>query len=430
MTGQGMMSRFRFLAMAMPWWAWLFWAVISSLLAALSIILADFVGSGSVNIQRLYHSAWFAIATGFLAFILCQIAVSRIERMRRSLLPFYDALTRTDFTISLIFGLAVALVSSAFHHRGSALFLTDPGGFFILITGVVGLAGVYLTCASVLDFRQTFKTFEDFSQRLVAVVQQVPANGTIKILAQTPAVGSLALSEHDWSTIDTALRAKSRQIQLVCLDEDSLRVYYENFFRRATPQGPVDQNRIERAIDQHATSLIEAIVAGGHAESRTARRIRRRHASEMPGYYLITNGLRALVAAPVFMPPPDLDVPRGIVESLPPVQTFGFDTSERDVVSRFEQMFDVYFHEHLPDPSGGSGGPTHSSDLTATVRASATTAVPTPYAPAPDGNTSTEGVDAPAANPVPDSGVATLPPLNAPEVAATATMAPEPPTKR
>lgn len=281
---------------------------------------------------------------GIGSFLLVVWNCRKRSWFRSNLAPFLDLLSVQDLIIpggvalvgSLLLVVAANVVNDGFKYEALMRgLLESPGGLFSIFTGIGTMTGVYLAVRQNLEFRQTITSFSQLGRRLASMLESTHEDDdTVRCLVCTPAIGCLALPKREWDFLYSTLNAHNTRIEMVCLDDESLRKYHELFKDRKTDRGV-----ISREIIDEANKKSQALIASFQASQYCAKSLAE---TSFPGYYVFANRQRAIIVAPFFMPMPLHSLSPNQIMELPPVEMFGFETSDAIIVRTAHKLFEVY----------------------------------------------------------------------------------------
>jgi hypothetical protein len=191
----------------------------------------------------------------------------------------------------------------------------------------------------------TIKNFSDLSESLVELLQDPGDNpgdnDVIRYMANTPALGYLALPDYKWRELRDLILLRRENLRVICLEELDLKIWHNQFKNRVTKRGLIDDEAKEAS--EESERLINEINRGKSPEEE----VRRRCFGRLPGYYIFTSGQRAIVAAPLFLPLP-LGSRQDFLGQVP--QMLGFDTDNPLLIMIVNSIFDIYYHKVFRKP--------------------------------------------------------------------------------
>jgi hypothetical protein len=238
----------------------------------------------------------------------------------------------------------------------------DPGGIFAAFTGVATIYGLAFTIQSLREIRRTISSFPELIDRVEEMAATATESQPLKILAYTPAVGKLALRDHDWTRFRKAITRDSAEgrptTNIVCLERDDLGVWHRLFEGRRTLKKKLQLEDVDAATDA-AESLLDRLQQKDSFGKMVAGTVHRLPWHLMPGFYVFFTRKRALIVTPLFLPFPR-GAPKTLQEDLPSVQMIGLETGDRSVINDIEKFYDYY--ASLP----GGGMPKGSQVVTNT----------------------------------------------------------------
>jgi hypothetical protein len=180
------------------------------------------------------------------------------------------------------------------------------------------------------------QSFSELMLRLTRLIRETQKGDYIKFLAFTPALGFLAEHEPLWNDLRVAMEEKAGQIDLICLNEPTLKKWHSLFIGKPTNRDPdiIDADLVARA-DEASEQLVRTI-------QKARRDPRRKSFDQMPGFYCFKNRQRAIVVAPLGVPLLDKNN-----EALPgwstlvdrDVQMVGLDTKAANILDNVDSTF-------------------------------------------------------------------------------------------
>lgn len=237
----------------------------------------------------------------------------------------------------------------------------EPGGFFIIFTGLPTLCFLALAVQQLREIRRTISSFSELIDRVCDLADKATNANPIRILAYTPAVGYLARPDAEWDQFQKAIARKDSKgpiAEIICLQETDLASWHDLFVGRQTSRD------IDLEMTREASTLAEGLLRDLQQDThyKACKSVHRLPFDFMPGYYFFFTKDRALIVVPLFLPLPG-SAPEPRQQQLPTVQMIGFETAERALIQDVEQMYDYYkslakaklFNQPtaLSDPSGG-----------------------------------------------------------------------------
>jgi hypothetical protein len=335
-----------------------FWPGISAFLLAGAALVAIsmWTGQGAPPVRWTPHpghrSFWFGFFLGFIAFYLCVFlarkglaefrAHAKGAFMNRRFLIYLAA------AVALVFGsisLAIVVAPDAGSTFPQSLWwriAKEPGGFFIIITGLPTLCFVALAVQQLREIRRTVSSFSELIDRICDLADKATNANPVRILAYTPAVGYLARPDAEWEQFQAAINRKDPNggpiAEIICLEEPALQTWHNLFAGRETSRGTLDSEMTKEA-SRLAEGLLQQLQSG--RRYKPCETVHRLPLDFMPGYYFFFTKDRAIIVVPLFLPLPN-SAPQLKQERLPTVQMIGFETSERALVQDVEGMYDYY----------------------------------------------------------------------------------------
>jgi len=292
---------------------------------------------------RLVFISFSSTIAGFFV-LLFILGASTTGWVERNVLPFRDSLTRRSFIISTTLALSLAIVIVLLTTGFSfGELIKNPGGLFAIVSGVATFIGVYITLQSIHELRQTISSFPELVDRVCDLIDSTrvntPSNDYIRFMAFTPFIGSLSLPERETNRLRSKLVAEAAKVEIVCLDKKDLQAFHQLFLGRITDRGKISQEIIDQVYKDTETIL---------DTWNGTKRPKRKSQDRLPGYYLFANSRRAILAMPFFMPLPSDFLNQTVIQSLPPVQMFGFETGDSGIIQSVHRMLDLY-RDEVPD---------------------------------------------------------------------------------
>lgn len=220
--------------------------------------------------------------------------------------------------------------------------IENPGGIFSFVVGVFTLIGVYVALQSLTVHNQNVTTFSDMVRRLCDLIRATPEEDYVRLLCYTPLTGSLGISPQLFNELHDLLQGRAKRVAIVALKDDDLEMWLERFEGKSSDYGIVDDAQIENAL-MDARGLLKTLEE--RREHPGHFRPRRLAYSDMPGYYLFSNSERAIVVAPLALPP--LTGQDSVsIKKLGPVQMVGIETADPDIVARVNALH-LYYYAHF-----------------------------------------------------------------------------------
>jgi hypothetical protein len=283
---------------------------------------------------------------------------------------FWVPIRRTGFLLAvigfsllaLLIWIASAWVSS--ETKKHYLSLHDPGAIFAAFMGIVTIVGFAFTLHDLREMRRRITTFPDLIDRLTVMLQKANwAKDVVRFLAYTPALGFIALEDHEFRRFFNGLHDRGDgempPIDMVCLSKKCLEEWHDLFIGRGTrrkrfddaprgtapsPQKTTRLGEVDRNLARAATRKGEFIVSDITRQAQDAceePRIKRLPFEFLPGYYFFLSSDRAIVAAPLQLPFPK-GAPKRVQQSRGTVQMLGFETNDRAVIRDLSDLYDSY----------------------------------------------------------------------------------------
>jgi hypothetical protein len=348
--------------------------LLGSVLAAFSLWCAHKHGN---------YFEWFAVSSlRFYAGVVVGVMVALIlipfaaSGPARYAIPFVHAARSWVFPLFLVFTLLfvplfLLLAEKLEPVPGASSWLsflklanTNPGGWFIIITGMATLLGVWYTWRGLAEIKQTVTSFSDLIDRVCDMARKkASSENPVRILSYTPAVGYLAQPSRDWHLFCSALTQKPDGkpiVEIVCLRSEDLHVWHSLFVDRQTLQGKIKKTTTDEATTA-AETFLQTISKDDTGKAVDPCPVWRLPWRFMPGFYLFFTRERAIIVTPLFLPFPK-GAPKQQQEDLPSVQMIGLDTQDRAIIRDIEEVF--FYYKNLPQrPIAEAGADISSADL-------------------------------------------------------------------
>jgi hypothetical protein len=223
----------------------------------------------------------------------------------------------------------------------------NPGGLFVLLTGLPTLYGLALAMEQLWEMRRAIRSFSELIDRVSVMAKSATPENPLQIVAYTPAVGYLAQPTNDWNRF---MKAVTRRVdtgtgkpvtRIVCLKGAELSTWHKLFEGRTTMRGMIDST-----LSSAATTAGEQLVTelGNDQHGNSCDNVCRLPSSCLPGFYLFFTKHSAIIVVPLFLPL--LQLPANLQTAnatLPTVQMIGFETTDRAYIKDFELMYQRYF---------------------------------------------------------------------------------------
>jgi len=238
------------------------------------------------------------------------------------------------------------------------------------------------------------KSFSDMMDSLHDILSETDTDQPFRFMALTPALGYLARPLSEWERLrDELLRLNN--VRMICLAKDDVKLWHRLFEGRVTERGYLTRRDTDKASEagedlvdnlnriryltysnsefngflkshpdlakelrKDAAKIDDLRFVKRHPELGEwmtnypsdakyvqdelikHRNIKRLSWGRLPGYYIFSNGKRAIVAAPLFLPLP-LDTDQEHAVSHIP-QMLGFETNDPLLVMMINRVFDAY----------------------------------------------------------------------------------------
>jgi hypothetical protein len=233
---------------------------------------------------------------------------------------------------------AVSVSASETGVKWQALLANNPGGWFAIITGVLGLVGVYLTLATVLEVRNSIVSFADFIYRADQLIRETSERDCIQMMLHTPAPGCLALPVGIWRTLADTIKTCHKPISLTCLCQDEMYTWFQAYTKNLDGDqlgkmiarikiGLDESSKITQEVNATAEQSSDITIDIGVVEAEW---------NDLPLCYYIANSRRAIVVAPFFLPRPGANIYESSVYGQP-IQMIGFETADYHIVNTVNQ---------------------------------------------------------------------------------------------
>lgn len=183
-------------------------------------------------------------------------------------------------------------------------------------------------------------SFSNLIEKLYELLEDTNSDDTFRFLAYTPALGYLALPKENWNKLQGLLMSRNK-LNMLCLDEVDLKIWHDRFINRVTKRGVLTKNNTIKASET-SERLIEYLKSNKEVE------VKRVVFGRLPGYYIFSNGKKAIVAAPLFLPLP-AGSQQDLMGQVP--QMLGFETDNPLLVMMIDNIFDLYFYKVEKTPS-------------------------------------------------------------------------------
>jgi hypothetical protein len=230
--------------------------------------------------------------------------------------PHFRRSMRTD----LISGITVILLISPISiwlylildrpHSFMTTALTNPGGFFALLTGAGTLIGTYIAIQSILEMKHTITSYPQLVDRLKELIREAgDSHDGVIFLTYSPLPGSWQLRGNWKNQLKKWMTDKRRCIRAVCLTEDDHLRLLMDISSRGTPTKPNIDPEETVAFQRECDSVLNILETKGKrapgepdadidAQAFQVKPTRLTW-KRMPGYYFFASEKRAIIVIPI-----------------------------------------------------------------------------------------------------------------------------------
>lgn len=233
------------------------------------------------------------------------------------------------------------------HVRAVLFLFENPGGAFAIITGVVTVAGTYLTLISINNIKGTFASFNDFLIRATGLIDlAAKESDTVCVCSLSPVPGILQAEVRHVTSYHQALERLAasansdggssgvKRVDLITLTAEDLSMWLARFEGRRKRGG----NTVTTEDVTKAVASNEHFLAG--SEMSDGASIRRLSTEQIPGSYYVCSSQRAVICVPLFIP---LAAGAEAAErSLENMQMVGFETTDHIIIDFLRAFHAVY----------------------------------------------------------------------------------------
>lgn len=215
------------------------------------------------------------------------------------------------FFIILVSAIIVmALADDPFHFKTVLLFLvTNPGGFFVLVTGGATLIGTYFAVKAIYGLKNTITSYTQLLDRLVYLIETAPKNRRSNIKFYSffllPGYWQISRGSSIKDKLETAIKnGNQNAFQIACLCKKDLLTMLIDIMYVGTKITRTIKNKAETIFDFYLLSekllyLNDMNCPSDIIDKSSPKRL---PWSKMASYYFFVSDDRAIIVTPIGLP--------------------------------------------------------------------------------------------------------------------------------